>query len=589
MWVEDRLKGVHRVNDKGDFEQFVAGRSGVLLRTAYLLCAGDRGAAEDLLQDVLERMYPKWRRIKGEPEAYARVALANASANRYRRRSRRVRETVLVDVSHPQVHGPESEVVARDEVVRALGALPDRMRAVIVLRFFDDLTEVQTAAADELGATLRAATTDLQPRPSLTQDVLRGGVRRQRHRRIAIVGASTAAAVAVAAAASLVSWQTTSEPTQVAKDTLLTAPTRGDLAKDNAFLGAATQAWVKNSITAKPYGQKGPLAEMLGGQPHVYWAGNTSAGRAAVVVQERKDSKDIFRGLVTSKPSGELTVPIVDLPEQRAGGDLGYRFGDGDRTVLALDPGRTLYVSDKVSYDAAGKAVRNWQPMKAADGVVLAELPAGTGPMDAKVIRTEPTANIGDGDVVDLIPADTEAVNADKNHKSGLGLQRADGGMFMSWVGTEPAHWNDPGWLWQHFSDGLAGSGLLDSPDSAMNANPNPWYVSVGDASGGTTVIGEHTPAQNGPSRLYAVELDKDGKTKRVTAKGATDPAAALPVLVSLGDKGWVAAAADATLSYRTGPDAAWEGARAEAIVAPPDATQIQVKIGTKTTVIDVH
>jgi DNA-directed RNA polymerase specialized sigma24 family protein len=83
------------VNDKGDFELFVASRSTVLLRTAYLLCAGDRAAAEDLLQDVLERMYPKWRRLKGNPEAYARVALANASANRWRTRSRRVRETPL--------------------------------------------------------------------------------------------------------------------------------------------------------------------------------------------------------------------------------------------------------------------------------------------------------------------------------------------------------------------------------------------------------------------------------------------------------------------------------------------------------------
>jgi RNA polymerase sigma-70 factor (sigma-E family) len=135
------------VPDMGDFEQFVAGRSGVLLRTAYLLCAGDRGAAEDLLQDVLERMYPKWRRIKGAPEAYARAALANASANRWRRFSRRVRETPLTDVSHTTVNGPEHEVVVRDEVVRALGALPERMRAVLVLRFYDDLSEADTAAA----------------------------------------------------------------------------------------------------------------------------------------------------------------------------------------------------------------------------------------------------------------------------------------------------------------------------------------------------------------------------------------------------------------------------------------------------------
>ncbi|MBP2323207.1 RNA polymerase sigma-70 factor (sigma-E family) [Kibdelosporangium banguiense] len=135
------------MNDKGEFELFVASRSAVLLRTAYLLCAGDRGAAEDLLQDVLERMYPKWRRLKGHPEAYARAALANASANRWRSKSRRVHETPLTSAPAPVVDGPEKDVVDRDLVVRALGELPERMRAVIVLRFFDDLSEADTAAA----------------------------------------------------------------------------------------------------------------------------------------------------------------------------------------------------------------------------------------------------------------------------------------------------------------------------------------------------------------------------------------------------------------------------------------------------------
>lgn len=141
------MKGVRTVTEPGDFEQFVACRSAVLLRTAYLLCAGDRGAAEDLLQDVLERMYPKWRRIKGEPEAYARASLANAAANRWRWRSRWARESPLDDHTPPAVSGPEQGVLDRDEVVRALGELPARMRAVLVLRFFDDLTEAQTAAA----------------------------------------------------------------------------------------------------------------------------------------------------------------------------------------------------------------------------------------------------------------------------------------------------------------------------------------------------------------------------------------------------------------------------------------------------------
>ncbi|HEU5470029.1 MAG TPA: SigE family RNA polymerase sigma factor [Actinophytocola sp.] len=134
-----------------DFEEYVSARSPALLRTAFLLCGGDRGAAEDMLQDVLERVYPKWHRIKDHPEAYIRAALANAAANRWRFRSRRVVEVPLHDASPPAVPGPEQAVANQDLVVRALGTLPARMRAVLVLRFYDDLSEVDTAAALRCG------------------------------------------------------------------------------------------------------------------------------------------------------------------------------------------------------------------------------------------------------------------------------------------------------------------------------------------------------------------------------------------------------------------------------------------------------
>lgn len=133
--------------DEADFTDFVTHRGAALLRTAFLLCGGDRGAAEDLLQDVLERAFPKWRRIKGRHEAYLRAALANAAANRWRSRSRRVREVPLHDGSPPLAPGPEHQVVEEDRVVRALEALPPRMRAVLVLRFFDDMTEKDVAKA----------------------------------------------------------------------------------------------------------------------------------------------------------------------------------------------------------------------------------------------------------------------------------------------------------------------------------------------------------------------------------------------------------------------------------------------------------
>jgi RNA polymerase sigma-70 factor (sigma-E family) len=111
------------------------------------LCGGDRGAAEDLLQEVLERAYPRWRRIRNKPEAYVRAALANAAANRWRARSRRVTEVPLDRTPDATRSGHEQQIVDHDQVVRALRELPPRMRAVLVLRFFDDMSEADVAKA----------------------------------------------------------------------------------------------------------------------------------------------------------------------------------------------------------------------------------------------------------------------------------------------------------------------------------------------------------------------------------------------------------------------------------------------------------
>jgi RNA polymerase sigma-70 factor (sigma-E family) len=133
--------------NEADFTDFVTHRAPALLRTAFLLCGGDRGAAEDLLQDVLERAYPRWRRIGDKPEAYVRAALANAAANRWRTRSRRVSEVPLGEAIETTRSGHEQRIVDHDQVVRALHQLPPRMRAVLVLRFFDDMSEADVATA----------------------------------------------------------------------------------------------------------------------------------------------------------------------------------------------------------------------------------------------------------------------------------------------------------------------------------------------------------------------------------------------------------------------------------------------------------
>ena len=129
-------------DEREDFEAFVAARYDALLRTAYLL-TGDHHDAEDLLQQTLVKAVGAWSRITGDPEPYVRTILVRQNVSRWRRR--RWRE-VSTDVPRdtPVTHdGAEERLVLH----RALGVLAPRQRAVIVLRYYEDLTEVQTAAA----------------------------------------------------------------------------------------------------------------------------------------------------------------------------------------------------------------------------------------------------------------------------------------------------------------------------------------------------------------------------------------------------------------------------------------------------------
>ncbi|BCB75402.1 SigE family RNA polymerase sigma factor [Phytohabitans flavus] len=127
-----------------EFDDFVRSRWVSLLRVAYLL-TGDRHAAEDLLQEVLEQVYVRWRRVRATPDAYVRKALVNRAANRWRRRSRRPEQALGdLDRSAPDHAG---DVALREGVVAALRALPLRQRAAVALRFLEDLSVAETAAA----------------------------------------------------------------------------------------------------------------------------------------------------------------------------------------------------------------------------------------------------------------------------------------------------------------------------------------------------------------------------------------------------------------------------------------------------------
>ncbi|MCP3786008.1 SigE family RNA polymerase sigma factor [Micromonospora chersina] len=125
------------------FHEFVVQRSPALSRTAYLL-TGDHQHAEDLLQSALARTYRHWRRIRdGDPEAYVRRVMYHQQVSWWRRR--RVAERL--DATPVERGGGDhtENTALRLSVVAALRRLTARQRAVVVLRYYEDLTEAQVA------------------------------------------------------------------------------------------------------------------------------------------------------------------------------------------------------------------------------------------------------------------------------------------------------------------------------------------------------------------------------------------------------------------------------------------------------------
>jgi RNA polymerase sigma-70 factor (sigma-E family) len=129
------------------FAEFAAARSAALYRCAYLM-VGDRGLAEDLLQEGLTKTYVAWPRLRdvANAEAYARKAIATTAISWWRRKSWQ-NERPRGELPERLLPERTDEVVQRDWVWNALQSLPPRQRAAIVLRYYEDLTEAQTAEA----------------------------------------------------------------------------------------------------------------------------------------------------------------------------------------------------------------------------------------------------------------------------------------------------------------------------------------------------------------------------------------------------------------------------------------------------------
>ena len=130
--------------ERPDFDQYVAARGPALLRTAYMLC-GDRYLAEDLVQEVLARVHGRWRRLPADHlDGYLRTAVVRQFLSWRRRRAGNER---LLEPGHEHAAapGPADAHAERDAVWAELAALPRQQRAVLVLRYYEDLPDEEIA------------------------------------------------------------------------------------------------------------------------------------------------------------------------------------------------------------------------------------------------------------------------------------------------------------------------------------------------------------------------------------------------------------------------------------------------------------
>ncbi|MEO3829284.1 SigE family RNA polymerase sigma factor [Actinomadura sp. B10D3] len=141
MSTEEEVRGA-----EGSFDEFVTATAGRLLRTAVFLVY-DRHLAEDLLQVAYERVVRRWRRLAdGNPEAYARRVLVNLAIDENKRRSRR-RDTPVGSVADVErlAGAPAAPGAGAGDLDEVLRALPAKQRAVVVLRYWCDLSEHEIA------------------------------------------------------------------------------------------------------------------------------------------------------------------------------------------------------------------------------------------------------------------------------------------------------------------------------------------------------------------------------------------------------------------------------------------------------------
>ncbi|HVK22514.1 MAG TPA: hypothetical protein VM677_14240 [Actinokineospora sp.] len=429
---------------------------------------------------------------------------------------------------------------------------------------------------EDLTRALRGATDTLEPRPSFTTDVIRGGKRRQVRHRVAIAGGLAALVGITGGTAVLLSPSPNSLPGQEnQKDlydfSILNGPTRGDLAGDQAYLAQVIQAWQKG-IEVSPSKPTG--TNQLTGSPKVIWAGTTPVGKAAIVGQAGETKDRYFSGdgspLPTMGPAfglvtGDQPTLVNEVPLFSATPPT-FLFGPQDVMLVSLNPKAEFVSSWTVGHD--GKGNREWNNLNPTDGDPrLIQLPNGTDP---RTVRVTDLKGLQAGTSWMVRPSSTYGEGADRQSKP-IPSRTLD------WP-QQPLRVNGAvGAELTESHDAMVAKGMADAQEMAQVTG----FQAIIDLPDGRSLVGfEYVPDFTG-SRFYAAITDRSGKVESITYGGRLNKDT-VSAKVRL-DEGWLVAAYGATLRYRTAPNAPWTAAGRDAALLPTTATQLEVTVDGQT------
>lgn len=432
----------------------------------------------------------------------------------------------------------------------------------------------------ELTEHLREATAGMEPPPGFAGAVLRGGRRRRARRRLT-VAASVLAVVAVATAATVVTLREDS-PAPVA-DARLTQPTKGDLAGDQEFLDEVGQVW-QDDLSYAPEARDGYYDDRRG-DPHVYWAGNTPAGRAAIVLQQvyvhpnnqvPENGLQTAEGLVAIDPlDGRLKLVTTrtigrDEPEVA---DY-YKFGPDDRTMLVVDNGKPLhYTLDYAveEFDEGRKLRVDWHRAEPDGGVAVVTIPADTNPWAALVYEGNNPPEL-------LFWTDFRFVTTTASSYLALRLTDPTYRMRSDLLPWGEALWElgEPTGLPHVALDGMWG--FYRYVPHASDYAVSPWTITARLPDGRVLVLKESQTGDAKPRLVARTAPNLAAEAMNLVDGGTVDPDAILPVRFRIPDGGgWIVADKGKRLSYRTSPDGQWQDAGRDAALLPENTTEVLV------------